>query len=76
MTGDSFNATADPWAPVAEICSRHGVHCSAAEFHAAVNVAFHRFESEHYDELHQDMWRSLPRQIHLLAEDCLEAGAP
>jgi ubiquinone/menaquinone biosynthesis C-methylase UbiE len=61
---------------VAEICSRHGVQCSAVDFHAAVNVAFHRFESEHYDELHQDMWRSLPRQVHLLAEDCLGAGAP
>ena len=61
---------------MAEICSRHGVQCSAVEFHAAVNVAFHRFESEHYDELHQDMWRSLPRQVHLLAEDCLAAGAP
>ena len=76
MAGDSFSPTADPWAPVAEICSRHGVRCSTAEFHAAVNVAFHRFESEHYDELHQDMWRSLPKQVQLLAEDCLEAGAP
>jgi SAM-dependent methyltransferase len=76
LAGDSFGPIADPWAPVAEICSRHGVQCSAAEFHAAVNVTFHRFESEHYDDLHQDMWRSLPRQIQLLAEDCLEAGAP
>jgi len=76
MAGDFLSPIADPWAPVAEICSRHDVKCSVVEFHAAVNVAFHRFESEHYDELHQDMWRSLPKQIHLLAEDCLEAGAP
>ena len=65
----------DPLAPVAEICRRHGIQCSASELQAAVNVAFHRFESEHYDDLHQNMWRSLPAQIHLLAEDCLD-GAP
>ena len=76
MAGDSLSPIDDPWAPVAEVCSRYGVQCSVVEFHAAVNVAFHRFESEHYDEMHQDMWRSLPKQIHLLAEDCLEAGAP
>lgn len=66
----------DPLAPVAEICERHGVKCSAAEFHAAVNVAFHRFESEDYDNLHADMWQSLPIQVNLLAGDALQAGAP
>ena len=66
----------DPLAPVAEICARHHVKCSPAEFQAAVNVAFHRFESEHYDEFHQNMWESLPAQVNLLAEDCLRAGVP
>jgi len=61
---------------VDEILRRRGGHCSAAEFQAAVNVTFHHFESEHYDDLHQDMWRSLPAQVDLLARDCLQSGAP
>jgi SAM-dependent methyltransferase len=66
----------DPLAPLAEIMRRHGARCSPSEFHAAVNVAFHRYESELYDELHRDMWESLPLQIALLAGDCLRvAGA-
>lgn len=60
----------DPLAPLAEIMRRHGVRCSAAEFHAAVNVTFHRFEAEEYDQLHRDMWDSLPQQIALLSGDC------
>jgi 2-polyprenyl-3-methyl-5-hydroxy-6-metoxy-1,4-benzoquinol methylase len=66
----------DPLAPVAEIMLRHGALCTPSEFHAAVNVTFHRFESEHYDELHQSMWDSLPAEVNYLAEDCIAAGAP
>ena len=66
----------NPLAPLAEIMRRHGARCSAAEFHAAVNVTFHGFESEIYDELHRDMWESLPREIALLAADCVGRGAP
>ncbi len=53
------------------IMERHGVRCSLGEFHHAVNVTFHQFESEVYDRLHADMWASLPRQFALLTEDCL-----
>jgi 2-polyprenyl-3-methyl-5-hydroxy-6-metoxy-1,4-benzoquinol methylase len=66
----------DPLKPFHEIMRRCGARCSPQEFHSAVNVTFHRLESEHYDELHQDMWKSLPRQVILLAQDCLRAGAP
>jgi 2-polyprenyl-3-methyl-5-hydroxy-6-metoxy-1,4-benzoquinol methylase len=66
----------DPFAPFDAIMRRHGVQCSAAEFHAAVNVVFHRFESEVYDQLHRDMWESLPYQIALLAEACLRQDVP
>jgi 2-polyprenyl-3-methyl-5-hydroxy-6-metoxy-1,4-benzoquinol methylase len=63
----------DPFAPIAEIMQRHGVRCSLDEFHSAVNVTFHQFESAVYDELHRDMWDSLPRQFALLADDCLRS---
>jgi 2-polyprenyl-3-methyl-5-hydroxy-6-metoxy-1,4-benzoquinol methylase len=66
----------NPLAHLDEIMRRRGVRCTAEEFQAAVNVTFHRFESEHYDQLHQDMWQSLPAQIALLAGDCLQHGAP
>src|SRR5579862_2926055 len=66
----------NPLAPVIEIMQRNGVTGSASDFHAAVNVCFHRFESEVYDELHQDMWQSLPQQGKLLVDDCLRDGLP
>ncbi|HUA62378.1 MAG TPA: methyltransferase [Verrucomicrobiae bacterium] len=64
----------NPLAPVAEIIRRHGAGCSPKELQAAVNVTFHRFESECYDELHQDMWQSLPVQVNLLAGDAIRGG--
>jgi SAM-dependent methyltransferase len=63
----------DPLAPIVEIMQRNRVTGSARDFHAAVNICFHRFESEVYDELHQDMWQSLPQQGRLLVGDCLRA---
>jgi 2-polyprenyl-3-methyl-5-hydroxy-6-metoxy-1,4-benzoquinol methylase len=66
----------DALAPLAGIMQSHGVRCSPEEFHAAVNVAFHQNESEVYDELHTDMWESLPREFALLAADCVNAGSP
>ncbi len=62
--------------PVIKIMERHGVRCSPEEFHAAVNVTFHQFESEVYDEEHRDMWDSLPREFGLIAGDCLQQGVP
>src|ERR1700690_1683032 len=58
---------------IAGIMSRHGAKCTASEFHAAVNVTFHEFESEVYDQEHADMWNSLPRQFALLVEDYFRA---
>jgi SAM-dependent methyltransferase len=55
---------------IAEIMSRHGSKCTVADFHAAVNITFHEFESEVYDQEHADMWNSLPRQVELLIDDC------
>lgn len=61
----------DPFAPIEEIMRRNNITSTVAEFHAAVNVCFHRFESEVYDEGHRDMWESVPPQVALMANDCL-----
>lgn len=50
----------------------HGAVCSPEDFQSEVNVTFHKYESEVYDELHLDMWESLPLQFQLLAGDVLE----
>jgi SAM-dependent methyltransferase len=60
---------------IAEIMRRRGASCSPEQFQSAVNVTFHKYESEVYDELHQDMWQSLPKQFQLLAGDCLSHQA-
>jgi SAM-dependent methyltransferase len=74
-TGGVAVASTDPLAPVAAIMRRCGAHCPVEEFHAAVNVTFHQFEAEAYDEGHRDMWESLPLQLNLLVDDCLRASA-
>ncbi len=66
-----ITSQSEPLRIVAEIMARHGARCTPEEFHAAVNVTFHDFESEVYDREHADMWDSLPRQFSLLADDCL-----
>jgi SAM-dependent methyltransferase len=53
----------------AEIMKRCGATCSPEDFHAAVNVTFHKWESRVYDQLHRDMWESLPEQFVLLVAD-------
>src|SRR5690348_15317061 len=53
------------------IMKRYGVRCSPTEFYEAVNLHFHAAESRVYDDVHQDMWRALPRQFELLTEDCV-----
>ena len=57
---------------IADIMRRRGGRGSITEFHAAVNVAFHEFESEIYDLGHADMWQSVPKQIGLLVDDYVQ----
>ena len=37
-----------------------GGSVSARDFQRAINVYFHDEEASHYDDLHQEMWESLP----------------
>lgn len=56
---------------IGPIMERHGARCGMEEFYSFLNLTFHEFESESYDELHAYMWESLPAQFNLLIEDCL-----
>jgi len=65
-------ATEDPFGPIRSLMSSKRIQMDAGEFHAAVNEVFHAFEAPVYDEVHQDMWRSLPRQFELLANELVD----
>ncbi len=54
----------------------YGVTCSLDEFQRAVNLVFHEYESEVYDQIHHDMWLSLPQQFDLLASDIFDNIPP
>ena len=71
----SSPSQSEPLRIVAEIMARHGARCTPEEFHAAVNVTFHNYESEVYDQEHAEMWDSLPRQFSLLVDDCLASDS-
>ena len=63
----------DQEAILGRIMQRHGARCSVEDFYSTLNVTFHEFESEIYDEAHAHMWKSLPAQFVLLIDDCLAA---
>jgi SAM-dependent methyltransferase len=73
-----MKAPTDPFESLRPIIAEHGVTMSAREFHSVVDEVFHAFEASVYDEVHKDMWRSLPEQFDLLASDllALEAWEP
>jgi len=64
-------STDDVQQVITQVMKKYGARGTPDEFHAAVNVTFHNFESQVYDEIHSDMWASLPQQFALLVRDCL-----
>lgn len=74
MSTTAASRTTDPdWAlaSLRPLAARVGFTGPIADFHRAINVAFHASESRVYDHMHQCMWDSLPRQYDLVAGDCL-----
>ncbi len=61
----------DSLALLLPLMERKGVTLSPKAFHDRVNVIFHKYESQSYDEMHANMWQSLPRQFELLVSDFL-----
>src|SRR5439155_23132301 len=56
---------------IREIMRNRGVICSLEQFQSAVNVIFHKYVSQVYDELHRVMWKSLLKQFEVSVADCL-----
>lgn len=71
-------APQSPLAHLEPLRARYGITCSLEELQRAVNLTFHEFESEVYDDIHNDMWQSLPEQFDLLARDIVDVlpGGP
>lgn len=67
---------ANPWAAIQPIFEQHGTAASVEEFQQQVNVHFHAVEAGVYDNVHREMWESLPVQFQLLSEDALSTGDP
>lgn len=70
-----MNASPSAYEALRPLMDTLGVTATAEEFHNAVNVAFHDFESECYDEIHRSMWESLPRQFDRLSNDAIKKGS-
>jgi len=64
----------NPWQLIRPIYERHATSASVEEFHRQVNLHFHAVESSIYDQIHCEMWESLPAQFDLLAQDALASG--
>jgi SAM-dependent methyltransferase len=50
---------------------QRGASVPAEEFQQIVNSVYRNREAETYDEMHRAMWLSLPEQLSLLVDDCL-----
>lgn len=63
----------DPLHAITPILRSKGVRLDPIDFHNLMNQVFHDAEADVYDEVHADMWTSLPRQFELVVSDALKA---
>ena len=64
----------EPRRSIARIMRRHGSKCTEAEFAAAVDVKFHKFELDVHGQESADTWRKLYRQFRFLIDDHFAAA--
>lgn len=53
---------------IQQLLDSAGGQCTPEEFQRALNLIFHRHESQHYDRVHRHMWKSLPRVLSQLVQ--------
>lgn len=73
---DRDPAADDPYACLVPLVAATGSPLAPPAFHQRVNLAFHAAEAGSYDDLHRDLWQSLPAVFERLAADVIAAGAP
>src|ERR1035441_3950446 len=66
MTDTNYYA-ADAYATLRPIMERYGATGSPCAFQEAVNLTFHEFESAVYDQIHREMWETLPAHFDYLS---------
>lgn len=68
---DTLSNEYNPLEEIRPLMKKYGVRCTPQQFYDAVNRHFHAAESVVYDEIHREMWQTLPCQFALLTADCL-----
>jgi len=58
------------------LLKKTGSTLSPDKFHERINIVFHDFEADNYDEMHHDMKESLQQQIDLLVADLFTSNPP
>lgn len=58
------------------LLKKTGSTLSPEKFHERINIVFHDFEADFYDEMHHDMRESLQQQIDLLVSDLFSSNQP
>jgi len=74
--GSGTAMAVDPWAPLAPIMAAHKVKLDAAAFYRAVHKVLEAGGARSYDVVSQDLCRSLPAPLQLLAGDFLREYPP
>ena len=58
------------------LLKKTGSNLTTDKFHERINIVFHDFEADYYDEMHHDMKESLQQQIDLLVADLMTSNTP
>jgi SAM-dependent methyltransferase len=71
----TIRSSEETFASIVPIMRRYGASGDVRDFVDRLNTAFHDEEAHVYDELHDDMWSSLPRVFEILIGSVALSGA-